>query len=72
VVPRGLRIDTDCGWPNAAQVVEIEPGRVSGHRLHLCPFIDALLAVGPPLPATGGQRPPVSATPAPPPAFHRR
>lgn len=52
MVPRGLRIDTDCGWPNAAQVVEIEPGRVSGHRLHLCPFIDALLAVGPPLPAT--------------------
>ena len=44
VIPRGLRIDTDCGWPAAAQVVEIEPGRISGHRIHLCPFIDALLA----------------------------
>jgi nitroimidazol reductase NimA-like FMN-containing flavoprotein (pyridoxamine 5'-phosphate oxidase superfamily) len=44
VIPRGLRIDTDCGWPAAAQVVEIEPGRISGQRMHLCPFIDALLA----------------------------
>jgi len=44
VIPRGLRIDTDCGWPAAAQVVEIEPGRISGHRIHLCPFIDVLLA----------------------------
>jgi len=30
--------------------VEIEPGTISGHRMHLCPFIDALLAAGPPLP----------------------
>lgn len=44
VIPRGLRIDTDCGWPAAAaQVVEIEPGRISGHRMHLCPFIETLL-----------------------------
>ena len=51
VVPRGLRIDTDCGWPSAAaQVVEIEPGRISGHRMHLCPLIDTLLASGPRLP----------------------
>ena len=50
VIPRGLRIQTDCGWPSAAQVVEIEPGTISGHRVHLCPFIDALLAAGPPLP----------------------
>ena len=50
LVPRGLRITTDCGWPTAAQVVEIEPGTISGHRMHLCPFIDALLAAGPPLP----------------------
>ncbi len=47
-IPRELRIDTDCGWPTAAQVVEIEPGRISGHRMHLCPFIDALLASGRP------------------------
>jgi hypothetical protein len=50
VIPRGLRIETDCGWPAVAQVVEIEPGTISGHRMHLCPFIDALLAAGPPLP----------------------
>lgn len=50
VIPSGLRIDTDCGWPAAAQLVEIEPGTISGHRVHLCPFIDALLAAGPPLP----------------------
>jgi hypothetical protein len=47
VLPRALRIDSDCGWPaSTAQVVEIEPGRISGHRMHLCPFIDTLLAVG--------------------------
>ena len=51
VIPRGLRIDTDCGRPAAAaQVVEIEPGTISGHRMHLCPFIDALLAADRPLP----------------------
>jgi Pyridoxamine 5'-phosphate oxidase len=44
VIPRGPRIDTDCGWPAAAQVVEIETGRISGRRIHLCPFIDVLLA----------------------------
>jgi hypothetical protein len=48
VIPRGPRIDTDCGWPAAAQIVEIEPGTISGHRVHLCPFIDALQAVSPP------------------------
>ena len=53
VIPRGLRIDTDCGWPlSAAQVVEIEPGKISGRRMHLCPFIDALLAAGLPQSAT--------------------
>ena len=51
VVPRRLRIDTDCGWPAAAaQVVEIEPGKISGHRMHLCPFIDTLLIAGLQLP----------------------
>jgi hypothetical protein len=53
VIPRGLRIDIDCGWPAAsAQVVEIEPGTISGHRTHLCPFIETLLSAGPKLPAT--------------------
>ena len=50
LIPRELRIDTDCGWPAVAQVVEIEPGRISGHWMHLCPFIDALLAAGRPRP----------------------
>ena len=51
VIPRGLRIDTDCDWPvSRAQVVQIEPGRISGQRMRLCPFIDALLAAGRPLP----------------------
>jgi len=49
VIPRGLRIDTACDSPSpAAQVVEIEPGMISGHRMRLCPFIDTLLAGGPP------------------------
>ena len=48
VIPRGRRIDTGCGWPaSAAQVVEIEPGRISGQRMHLCPFIETLAAGGP-------------------------
>jgi hypothetical protein len=46
VIPRRLRIGTDCGWPAAAQVVEIQPETISGHRVHLCPFVDALLAAG--------------------------
>ncbi len=51
VIPRRLRIDTDCGWPvAAAQVVEIESGKISGHRMHLCPFIETLLAAGLQLP----------------------
>ena len=48
VIPRGLPTDTDCGWPvSAAQVVEIEPGRISGQRMHLCPLIETLAAGGP-------------------------
>ena len=51
VIPRGLRIGTDCGWPAAAaQVVQIQPGTISGHRVHLCSFIGTLLAASPPLP----------------------
>jgi Pyridoxamine 5'-phosphate oxidase len=53
VIPRELRIDSDCGWPAAAQVVEIEPGSISGHRVHLCPFISALRAAGRPSPTVG-------------------
>ena len=46
VMPRWLGVDTACGRPTAGQVVQIEPGIISGHRVHLCPFIDALLAPG--------------------------
>jgi hypothetical protein len=50
VIPRQLRIDTDCGRTAVAQVVEIEPGTIRGHRIHPCPFIDMLLAAGRPRP----------------------
>lgn len=43
-IPRQVRIDLDCGHPAAAQIVRIEPARITGHRVHMCPFIDALLA----------------------------
>jgi Pyridoxamine 5'-phosphate oxidase len=45
-IPRGLKVDTACGLPVMAQVVEIDPGTVAGYWMHLCPFIDALLATG--------------------------
>ncbi len=35
--------DSACSQPTAGQVVEIEPSTVSGHYVHLCPFIDNLL-----------------------------
>jgi hypothetical protein len=43
-ISRELEIDAACTWPDAAQVVGIEAATVSGRRLHMCPFIDALLA----------------------------
>jgi hypothetical protein len=47
VIPRGIRIETACDWPSSpAQVVEIEPQTISGRRVHLCSFIDTLLAAG--------------------------
>jgi hypothetical protein len=36
--------DIDCGQPSAGQVAEIEPGTITGYYVHLCPYIDALLA----------------------------
>ena len=51
VVPPGLRIDTGCGWPTApAQVVQIESGKISGHWMHLCPFVATALAASRQLP----------------------
>jgi len=46
VMPRWLGVDTACGQPTAGQVVLIEPRVIRGHRVHLCPLIDALLASG--------------------------
>lgn len=46
VMPRRLDLDTACSQPTAGQVVLIEPGVIQGHRVHLCPFIHALLATG--------------------------
>jgi len=43
--------DTACGRPTAGQVVQIEPATITGHHVRMCPFIDALLAGGQPLPA---------------------
>jgi len=43
--PDGLDgFDTGCGQPTAGQIVAIEPGTITGYYVHLCPFIDALLA----------------------------
>jgi hypothetical protein len=44
LVPRSVRADTACGWPTAGQIVQIEPETISGYRVHLCPFVDSLLA----------------------------
>jgi hypothetical protein len=44
LVPGSLRVESDCGWPTAGQIVQIEPETISGYRIHLCPFIDSLLA----------------------------
>jgi hypothetical protein len=43
-IPRLSRAGTGCGWPAAGQIVHIEPETISGCRIHLCPFIDSLLA----------------------------
>jgi hypothetical protein len=43
VILRRLGVDAACGRPAAGQVVQIEPGIIAGHRMHLCPFIGALL-----------------------------
>jgi len=43
-IPRLDGFDTACGQPTAGQIVEIEPGTITGYYVRLCPFIDALLA----------------------------
>lgn len=39
----GPGFGTDCGYPAAAQVVEIMPGTLTGYYVHMCPFIGSLL-----------------------------
>jgi|SRR5271165_4357736 len=43
-IPRLEGFDAACGQPAAGQVVEIEPGTITGYYVHPCPFINALLA----------------------------
>jgi len=50
VPSRGHEFDTVCGYSTAGQVVGIEPVTIGGFRVHMCPFIDALLTSGQPLP----------------------
>jgi hypothetical protein len=42
--PWQVGVDADCGHPTAGQIVRIEPAKIIGHHVHMCPFIDALLA----------------------------
>jgi pyridoxamine 5'-phosphate oxidase-like protein len=46
----GRGLDTACGVPTAGQIVEIVPATIDGFRVHLCPFVDALVAAGKPPP----------------------
>ena len=51
VIPRRLGADTACGRPAAGQIVQIEPGIISGHHMRPCPFIEALLTTAQAVPA---------------------
>jgi hypothetical protein len=46
-IPSRIGFDAECGHPTAGQIVRIGPARISGHHVHLCPFIDALLTGSP-------------------------
>jgi hypothetical protein len=50
VILRRFGVDAVCGRPTAGQVVQIEPGIIAGHHMHLCPFIGALLTTPQALP----------------------
>ena len=51
VISRRPGADTACGRPAAGQIVQIEPGIISGRHMRLCPFIEALLTTAQPVPA---------------------
>jgi hypothetical protein len=46
VIPPQPGTMTACGWPTEGQIVQIEPETITGYRVHMCPFIDALIAGG--------------------------
>jgi hypothetical protein len=69
--PSRLGADTDCGRPAAGQVVHIEPVTITGYRIHMCPFIDSLLAQEN-APRAGGPDPPRSPPHGPAPALGAR
>jgi uncharacterized protein len=58
-VPRQPTADPFCGRPTAGQIVQIQPGMISGHRVHLCPLVDSLRSgqVTPGSAANGGAWP---------------
>jgi hypothetical protein len=45
-VPQRLGVETACGEPSAGQIVQIQPGIITGHRVQLGPFIDSVLTAG--------------------------
>lgn len=40
-LPKPLGVPVDCGQPTAGQIIHIAPVTISGHRIHLCPFVSA-------------------------------
>jgi hypothetical protein len=50
--PREHGTTTDCGHPGTGQLVGIDAEVISGHAVHLCPFIDAFRTAGPALPTS--------------------
>ena len=52
VISRRLGLDTVCGRLTAGQIVQMEPGMISGHHIRRCPFIDALLTTSQAVPAS--------------------
>jgi len=38
-LPKPLSVPVGCGQPTAGQIIRIAPVHVTGHRMHLCPFV---------------------------------
>ena len=52
VISRRVGVDTACGRLTAGQIVQMEPGMISGHHIRRCPFIDALLTTSQAVPTS--------------------